>query len=306
MVDSSVTSFGIELGNAIFAGNFESNTPEWHALRMTGIGGSDVAGICKASPWSSPFKIWAVKTGRLDDSFVPSEAAEWGSRLEDVIIDKFQEKHPELIVHRKVGTWRNKTHNFQLANPDAIYETPDGRYGILEIKTSAYQDDWKNDDGEPGVPLWYRTQTQWYDDTFGFDMPIYVACLFSGRHYEEYVLAPSKMAQEAYRAEVEEFMSYIAKDEHPDFDGSMATYETVRELNPEIDSDGSVELGALGSAYIQATKAVDEAGEVLNEAKSRILDAMGTAKRGLLAGEWIVTRQSRNGGTPYLISKKGK
>jgi len=38
-----------------------------------------------------------------------------------------------------------------------------------------------------------------------------------------------------------------------------------------------------------------------------VLDALGDAKKGLLDGEVIVTRQAgRNGAAPFLVTKKGK
>lgn len=288
------------LGSAHAVGNIENGTPEWHALRATGVGGSDVAAICRLSPYSSPYKVWAVKTGRLDDSFVPSEAAEWGNRLESVVLDKFEESHPELKLHRNVGTYANNDRPWQLANPDAIYETADGKFGIVEVKTSRFEDDWQND--EP--PVWYQTQVQWYAQTFGFETPIYVVALFSGSKYREFEVSGDPFIQDTYLAEVEKFREYILNDTAPDFDGSTATFETVRALNPDI-ADRDIELGSLGADYLTALDAYNQANENLNEQKSRVLDLMGDSKRGTLVGTVIVVRQSRNGGTPYLVNKKG-
>jgi hypothetical protein len=39
--------------------------------------------------------------------------------------------------------------------------------------------------------------------------------------------------------------------------------------------------------------------------KSRILDALGKAKKAVYEGEVVATRQSRGGGTPFLQIKKG-
>lgn len=281
-------------------GTFDSNSPEWHALRLRGIGGSDVAGILGLSPWNSPFKVWAVKTGKLDDSFVPSEAAEWGNRLEPLVLDKIEEEFPDYKIYRNVGTWANNERPWQLANPDALYETPDGRLGIIEVKTSRYEDGWEN--GQP--PVHYQTQVQWYAQTLGLDAPILVAALFSGSKFRVFELEVNKFQQDMFLAEVEKFRDdYIVLDVKPDFDGSMATYETVRDLNPNIE-DVKCELGDLGMYYMLAVDDFQQAETHLNEMKSRVLDAMGTAKRGLVNEEWIVTRQARGAGKPYLVNKK--
>jgi len=297
MSEKTLAALPNKLGEAHLVGLFNNTDKEWHDLRRTGIGGSDVAPICGLSPWTSPFALWAKKTGRIPDDFVPSEAAEWGTRLESVVLDKLVEVHPELKVHREVGTWANSERPWQLANPDAIFEQ-DGELGIIEIKTSRFEDDWTND-----VPRYYRTQVQWYLQTFGFKRAI-VAVLFGGSKYREFEVMADTFEQDANLQAVERFRSFIESDTQPDFDGALSTLEVVRELHPDI-SDDEVELGQLGSLYFRAVDALAEAESSVNEAKSRVLDAMGSAKRGLVDGEWKITRQARGGGKPFLVNKKG-
>lgn len=301
MASYSLEELQTKISAAHHLGTFDSNSPEWHALRLRGIGGSDVAGIVGLSPWNSPFKVWAVKTGQLDDSFIPSEAADWGNRLEPIVLDKFEEDFPELKVYRNVGTWANNERPWQLANPDALYETPDGRLGIIEIKTSRYEDGWEND--QP--PVHYQTQVQWYAQTLGLTAPIYVVALFSGSKFRVFEVDSNQFQQDTFLAEVEKFRdTYILEPSNkPDFDGSMATYETVRDLNPEIE-DIECDLGDIGMYYQLAVNDFTQAESHLNEMKSRVLDAMGTAKRGFVNDVWIVTRQARGAGKPYLINKK--
>jgi putative phage-type endonuclease len=287
-----------QLGMATRIGNFENQSPEWHAARATGIGGSDIAAICRTSPWTSPFALWAKKTGRIEDSIGSSEAAEWGTILEPVILDQF-EKRSGLTLHKDVGTWANNERPWQLANPDAIWEK-DGKFGIVEIKTSRYEDDWVN-----GVPAYYKTQVQWYSQTFGFDTTIYVVALFAGSKFKVYELESDPFEMETNLAEVEKFRTYLENDTQPDFDGALSTYQTVRELHPEIDPAQEIELGEL---WVHASNALEEERKATAKAiemKSRILDALGKAKKGVYDGQLVATRQSRGGGTPFLQIKKG-
>jgi putative phage-type endonuclease len=287
-----------QLGQATRIGNFENQSPEWHAARATGIGGSDIAAICRTSPWTSPFALWAKKTGRIDDTVGASEAAEWGTILEPIILEQF-EKRSDLTLHKDVGTWANNERPWQLANPDAIWEK-DGKFGIVEVKTSRYEDDWVN-----GVPVYYKTQVQWYAQTFGFDTTIYVVALFAGSKFKVYEIESDKFEMETNLAEVEKFKVYLDNDTQPDFDGALSTYQTIRELHPEIDPAQEVELGDL---WVHASNAIEEEKKATAKAvemRSRILDALGKAKKGVYAGELVATRQSRGGGTPFLQIKKG-
>jgi putative phage-type endonuclease len=290
-----------KLGTASLIGVFENQSPEWHALRATGIGGSDVGTITRCNPWQSPFALWAKKTGRISDDISGSEAAEWGTRLESVVLDKFAEEHPELIIHREVGTWKHNEREWQLANPDAIAFNPEKQeWSIIEIKTSRYEDDWSE-----GVPAYYRTQVQWYMQTFGIKSA-FVATLFAGSKYREFELEASEFEQDTNLAEVEKFRKFLDSDTQPDYDGALSTYQTIRELHPDIDPEGTVELGDLYVHFSNAQAEFQKAELHFNEMRSRVLDALGTAKRGTYEDKWVVSRQSKGpNGTPYLVQKRG-
>jgi len=286
------------IGEAVFLGQFESNTPEWHQLRSGNrVGGSDVSTICGLNPWESAFTWWAKKTKRIEESFEPNEAMEWGSRLESVILDKFADNHPELNITPSPGTFHHNLRDWQIANPDAIDEAAGV---IVEIKTARYEDDWLN-----GVPAYYKTQVQWYLQTFGFKRA-YVAVLFSGSRYREFEILADEFEQSVNLSKVIMFREqYLLVNKQPDYDGALSTYETVRKLHPDISIDDEIEVGSIGIDYIESLRNFQAAEADLNQAKSSVLGAMGKAKRGLIDGNHVFTRQAKSGGTPYLTMKKG-
>lgn len=283
---------------AVFIASHASGTAEWHDLRSSGIGGSEVAVICGFSKWQSAFTLWAKKTGRIEESFTGSEAMEWGNRLEPVIIDKFADSHPEFNVYRDVGTWHHPEREWQRANPDGIFFDGD-EVGIIEVKTSQFEDDWRD-----GVPRYYEAQVQWYLQVFGYARA-FVVVLFHGNKYAEFEVLASPFFQNMNLETATLFRNALESDTPPDYDGSTSTLQTVRSLHPQIDQDSEEELGWLGVEYFAAVANVADAESKLNELKSRVMAAMGNAKRGLVDGEWVLTRQAKAGGTPYLIQKRG-
>jgi putative phage-type endonuclease len=306
--NSILTTISDTLGTAKRVGNFENGSPEWHALRRTGIGGSDIAAICQVSPWTSPFALWAKKTGRIPDDMSPSEAAEWGTLLEPVVIDKFEKDKPGLTVVRNVGTWSHVDREWQLANPDALLHDSELGWGILEIKTAQFEDDWNVPPaGEEGtaadIPVHYRTQIQWYLHTFGFSWA-YCAALFHGNKFRTFRIEADTFEQEANMVQVEKFLHHLANDVQPDYDGALSTYEAIREMNPDIQDD-EVELADLGMHLVLETQKLKEQEELVNRLKSEVLDTMGKAKRGLVHDIWTFTRQARGAGKPFLIFKRG-
>lgn len=280
-------------------GTFESNSPEWHHLRSQGVGGSLVGTIAGLNKWESPYTAWAKYTGQIDDNIPQSPAMEWGHRLEAVVLDKFQDEHPELEVIREVGTWQNLERPYQIANPDAIATDEHGNLVVIEIKTARFPDDWAN-----GVPLYYTTQVQWYLSTLGIQRA-FVAVLIGGSDYREFEIEADHFQQEADIALVERWLEHVKNDEAPDWDGSMSTYETVRKMHPEI-QDEEVELGDLGAQTLAAIDKENEAKAEALKLKSQVLDKMGLAKRGMVDGQHMFSRQARGTGSPFLVTKKGQ
>ena len=65
-----------------------ANRSEWLEARRGGIGGSDAATLLGVSKFSSPYKLWAEKTGRDIGDF-DNPYMRRGRALEPVIADLF-------------------------------------------------------------------------------------------------------------------------------------------------------------------------------------------------------------------------
>ena len=288
-----------QIEDAIHLGTFESGSPEWHALRNQGIGGSLVGTIAGLNKWESAYTAWAKHTGKIEKEIPDSPAMEWGRRLESVVLDKFKDSHPELEVLDEVGTWQNKERTYQIANPDGIAMDEHGNLVVIEIKTARFPDDW-----EKGVPPYYLTQVQWYLSTLGIQQA-YVAVLIGGSDYREFFVEAEHFQQGVDIGLVINFLEAVKYDRAPDWDGSTSTYETVRRINPDI-QDRDSDLGDLGAQCLAAMEKENAAKAEALALKSQVLDKMGTAKRGLVNNQHVFSRQSRGTGAPFLVVKKGQ
>jgi putative phage-type endonuclease len=277
-------------------GNFTPADQEWHELRRGKIGGSMVGTIAGLNRWESAFTAWHKFTGRISDEIPDTAAMEWGRRLEAPILDKFADNHPELIVHREVGTWVNHKRPYQLANPDGIAEHADGQLSVIEVKTARYADDWRE-----GVPEYYKTQVQWYLSCLNL-AHAYVVVLITGSEYLEFEIEAESLQQETDIELVEAFLQAVKDGTPPAWEGSQSTYETVRQLHAEIE-DSTIELGALGAEFLHLQQQANDAQSAANAVKSELLHTMGNAKVGTVAGEPRFYRRARMGGTPYLVVK---
>ncbi|MFL1427105.1 MULTISPECIES: YqaJ viral recombinase family protein [unclassified Nocardiopsis] len=279
-------------------GSWEPGSPEWHAARASRLGGSDMAAVLGRSPWTSPYRLWHLKAGLVSDGET-TDAQARGHYLEDGIRRWWADQNPEYTVVTG-GTYTHRERDYQLANPDGLLLQDGKPVGILEIKTDGQDDsDTWGHSGTDEIPLYYRTQIQWYMDTLGLPVA-HVAVLTARLEFRSYVVHHDPEAAAILRFKAEEFIDSLMFNAPPTFDGAESTYQTVRQLHPQIqpvDVELSYEEAA---AYCSAKNALKAAEERELYERSVLADRMGDAKRARYLGMTIANRQSIRGGTPFV------
>jgi putative phage-type endonuclease len=282
--------------DAVLLGDFANGSQEWHDLRDEpgAIGGSDIAPIAGLSQWESAITKWAKKTKQIPDEIQPNMSMRLGTILEAPILEIFTEEHPGLTVY-ETGTWANKENPWARSNPDGLYQTEDGEWGIVEVKFS--RDYWN------AVPQAYRAQVLWYMKVFGIRQAKLVA--LAGSSYQEYDIEWDEFEAQILWDAAIRFREAVLEMKMPYWDGSNSTLETIRALSPGI-TDTEVDLDDLGMHYINSVTELDKATAKMTELKARVIQAMDGAKRGLIFGEHWLSLRSRAGGAPFLHQEKGK
>lgn len=142
---------------------------DWLAKRRGGLGGSDIAQVVGISPYGSPYKVWADKTGRLalDDQDARTEVMRWGQRLERTILDEWEERTGLHTIHRN-GLFVSSEYPWAMATVDGLaVESPgSGLDGVLypvEVKYDTRMGGWDE------VPAHYECQAQWQMVVTGMD-----------------------------------------------------------------------------------------------------------------------------------------
>jgi putative phage-type endonuclease len=285
--------------NATLVGNFESGSDDWHAIRATGIGGSEIGTIMGLNPWESAYTLFAKRTDRIPTLPLTSMAVQLGNALEEPILNLWAERNPDWKVYT-AGTYRSNANSFMLANPDALaHNQITGEWIVIEVKTS--RNYWYE------VPPAYIAQVQHYLDVFDLKNAVLVGLI--GMDWQEHFITRDDFQIENQRMFAEMFWTQLQADTAPAWDGSQSTYESVRAEHPLI-VDEEVEIDG-GHYLVEAQEKFDAAQAELLEAKSRVMSAMGAAKHAYITHEGekfrIASRQARGLTAPYLvISKKGK
>lgn len=78
--------------------NDTADRENWLRERKKGIGGSDVAAVLGLSPWRTPLDVFNDKTAETVDEKPQSEAAHFGTILEDVVADEFARRTGFKVV----------------------------------------------------------------------------------------------------------------------------------------------------------------------------------------------------------------
>lgn len=303
--------------SAVLLGDHEPNTPEWHALRESGIGASEIAAVVGLSPYESAFSLWHRKKGNLPGADPANPLFYWGHALEPLVAARFADQRPDCAVVR-CGTYAARSTTWQIANPDRlIYDTAEWfemgmelpadhpPLGVLEIKTTRYPDGW-GPHLSTEIPLHVRCQVMQQMDVMGVPFA-WVAVLIGGNDYREYRIDYDADDATALREAGAEFWASIQANDEPPIDCSFHTYEAVRDIHPDIEPDLDVEIPAdLHAAYLATKAAADETKSAHQQVKSALLNVMGQARRALVDGNPVMRRQKARGNTValYPINQK--
>ncbi|MFE6815958.1 YqaJ viral recombinase family protein [Streptomyces sp. NPDC057677] len=270
---------------------------EWHAVRATGIGGSDIVAICGLNQYTSPLEIWLKKRGeavpRRNDP-VLDESAEMGHELEPFVASRFTKK-TGLPVIDNPGTLRLPTHPHMLVNLDRATIEND-ETGALEIKTrSSYAlKDWIDE-----APVEVQIQTQWQIAVTGWSFA-YAAASIGGQRVIVHRINRDQQMIDNLIAIGSEFWGWVQSGTRPPLDGSHATGQLLDRLhaNPVeqvvIADPAKVEkwLKIRATAKEQAEAADIAITEAENHLKAIAGDATDVHIRGELAYSWRPRRGS--------------
>ena len=244
---------------------------EWLQQRRKSIGGSDAAGIIGLSKWSSPYKVWADKTGRLPDT-EDTEPLRLGRDLEAYVAQRFTE-----ATGKKVRRWQA-----MLYNPDYPFAHADidrwviGENAGLECKTTSTLDTKQFKGVE--FPEKYYAQCVHYMAVTGADR-WYLAVLVFGRDFYIYTLERDQAEIDALMAAERDFWPCVETDTPPAPDGAEATTDTLTTIYAESMDTGMELFGRETmlteySRLKEQRKAIDSRiGEIENTIKNDMKEA---------------------------------
>lgn len=209
---------------------------EWLKSRQQGIGGSDAGAILGVNRWRTPFQVYIDKTQEINEPSEQSEAAYWGTELEDLVAREFS-KRTGKKVRRRNAILQSIKYPFMTANLDREIV---GEKALLECKTvnTFGAKEWDSEE----IPASYLVQVMHYLAVTEYEKA-FIAVLIGGQKflYKE-VDRDEELIEMIVSAEKDFWENCIVKKVSPPLDGSSAAEKYVKERYKDSNSGISVNL----------------------------------------------------------------
>lgn len=258
-------------------------TAEW-ASKVTA---SKVAAILGLSPFDSPYSVWQLMAGNIDPA-VETRPMKRGNMLENAVLDWWLDEHPE---HREAARQKwYAVEEWAGATPDMDVIGPSDDLELVDAKTISRDDAWQD---EP--PAHYLASSLWQLFCAPEATRVHLAVLF-GQPFDmrTYTIERDQQLIDTIALRCRDFYESLSAGAAPDLDDTVATYEAVRAMHPDIDPDLDVEISHdLAHEYVTASVAKKDAEAAERSAKTRLLDAMGRARIATFDGVKVARRQPR-------------
>lgn len=136
----------------------------WLSARGKDVTASVVGALFDVHEYSSPYELWAEKSGRLPREDLDNVALERGELLEPVAVELMRRRRPEWEIFHNTGeatTYLRDPVNRIGATPDTFVMCPERGPGTVQIKSveqTTYRRKWTPEGADPEPPLWIAMQ----------------------------------------------------------------------------------------------------------------------------------------------------
>ncbi|MED1881184.1 hypothetical protein EDM54_12970 [Brevibacillus borstelensis] len=258
----------------------------WLQYRRKGIGGSDAAAIAGLSKWKSPVAVYLEKIGQTPLEENRSEAAHFGTILEDVVAQEFTRRTGQKVKRRN-AILQHPEYPFMLANVDRLIV---GEKTGLECKTASeyLKSEWEGEE----IPAPYLIQCQHYMAVTGYDA-WWIAVLIGGNKFvHKKIERDEEIIQYLIKLEGNFWNNHVLQQVPPTIDGSDASTDLLKTMYSEGEPESEIELPLEADMLLeqleQAKQEEKVASERVTELENRLKAMLGKYETGL-ANNHMVT-----------------
>lgn len=267
---------------------------------------SKVAAILGVSRWESPYRLWHRMKGLLPPE-PPKDIFDLGHDFEPAM----------------AAIWKRRNPGWQLSPGEVQYVIPEHVFGypaavtldrrarrgrtrrVVEFKMARKLDEW-GDQFTDAAPADYVAQVMAQMSYTQFtEQPAELMVLGPWFEAHSYVIPFDEDIADAIHDQCRQFWESLQSDEPPALDDSVATYEAVRALHPDIDGS-TVQVDPDMAIHLLMRDLESKNNErALREVKTRFLEAMGNAQTAMCGDLKVADRRPHaRGGVALALAAK--
>lgn len=282
-------------------------TDEQRAMRRTGLGSSDIAGLLGISPYKDdgPWRVYMDKVGTSEDDEEETIAHRLGHELEVVCRRLYEEQFPGVTVPG--STVRHPVETFALATLDR--RIPSMRRGVECKAVGSWMTKHWSVSREDGIPRYVRVQANWQMFVCDLD-EMDVAAILGGTDFRVWRIQRDQLLIEQLVPMAREFWQRIEARIPPPCDATIHCRAWLDEKYPE--HHGAKLVGPCESDEAEAATYIDALTNEKAQAKrktaaiNRLLLACGDAP-GIEGETWKLTwKKGADGKRRARFTVKGK
>lgn len=291
---------------------------QWLSARKQDVTASAAAALLGEHPYLTPFELWALKMGKIDDP-EDTPAMKRGRLLEPVAIELMKERHPDWEFQLPGVYLRDPARRLG-ATPDLYARRPDGSMVNCQIKTAdhwAFKANWFDKNTQSvDLPTWISFQTM-IETELSLAEAGMVALMTIGNGLNLYEIDVPRHAgaMRALSEAVADFWALMdsGKPMPPDYGRDGEAIKRVYDAGgaPAIDLTGDNGFGAALAAREQYKAIEKDAKEKVDLAETEIKAKMGNSDVAKYGGKSVTWKLQHRGeyiakATSFRVLRVGK
>lgn len=271
------------------------------------ISPSKVAAILGVSRYESPYRLWHRMKGLVPPE-PPKDIFVVGHAMEPALAYLWKDENPGWQL--SPGEVQIQTGD-RFSFPAVVTMDRRARRGgagaarrIVEMKTARDMDAW-GDEFTDEAPADYFVQVIAQEHFTGYtEFAGHLTVMGPFFKHHTYVIGYDPELGNAIEEKCAEFYASLSADTPPELDDSVATYECVRQLHPDIDGTEVQVDPDLALEFLTDAVALDEQEKATRASRTRLLDVVKKGQTVTCGGVKVANRQRNGHGSVSLVASK--
>lgn len=281
---------------------YPADRAAWLEARKQDVTASVCSALFGINPWYSAYRLWAIKSGRVEESQEVTDAMQRGLDFEEVVVKRLRRERPNWSIDYRADNTYFRDPAIRLGATPDTFATRDDIYGqgTVQLKTKSwhsFKESWHDPEtGEVTVPLDVAVQTIVEAHLTGSAWAAVAVLVVDPYDFHVIDVPVHEKLIRRIRSLVTDFWAMVesGKEPEPDWlrDGPTVA-EVYRDSMPDRKDLTAVDgLDLIVGRFAAARETNRATSQQIDDLRPRILHALGSAEAGFTTNWNIAARTS--------------